>query len=136
MRCETDLAALKRATGASREETINRCVQGAIEKVAGNELQIQPEGIKGQTQSLDSEFGCVFHQNPEYGWVEMEVQVAVDMVEWQAGLTEFVKLGVDFVAQLVAQAGIEEIPKARARWTVGKLVAAVHQSGDLVCRQR
>ena len=53
--------------------------------------------------------------------MQVQMQVAVDVVERQAGGVEFFKLGVDFRAQLFAQAAIEEITQAGADRVVGRI---------------
>ncbi len=59
------------------------------------------------------------------------MEMAVDMVEWQAGRAKSLELGVDFGTQLGAQAALEEITEPRARRVVGELAVAVHKTGDL-----
>ena len=46
--------------------------------------------------------------------MQMEMQVAVDMIELQAGGVKFFKLGMDFGAELFAQIAPEEILQAGA----------------------
>ena len=56
----------------------------------------------------------VFHQNFENGRMQMQMQMAVDVVERQAGGAELFKLRVDFGAKLFAQAALEKITHAGA----------------------
>ena len=60
----------------------------------------------------DAELLRIFHQNFENDRMQMQMQMAVDVVERQAGGVEFFKLGVDFGAQLFAQAALEKIAQA------------------------
>ena len=85
---------------------------------------------------LDAEFFRVFHQNPENDRMQMQMQMAVDVVERQAGGVEPFKLRVDFGPQLFAQAAVEKITKAGADGIVGKFAARVDQAGDFFRRQR
>ena len=59
-------------------------------------------------------FVRVFHQDLENDRMQVQVQMAVDVVERQAGGVEFFKLRVDFGAQLFAQAALEKITQADA----------------------
>ena len=49
------------------------------------------------------------------GRMQMQMQMAVDVVERQAGGAEFFKLRVNFGAQLFAQAAFEKIRTCRRR---------------------
>ena len=66
----------------------------------------------------------------------MQVQMAVDMVERQAGGAEFFKLGVDFGAQLFAQIALEKITEAGSDRFVAEFTARVDEAGNLFRRQR
>ena len=51
--------------------------------------------------------------------MQMQVQVAVDVVEGQAGGAELLKLRVNFPPQRLAQTALEEIAEPGARRVVG-----------------
>ena len=68
--------------------------------------------------------------------MQMQMQMAVDVVERQAGGAESFKLRVDFRAQLFAQAAIEKITETDADGVVGKFAARVDQAGNFFRRQR
>jgi hypothetical protein len=65
----------------------------------------------------------------------MEVQMAVDMVQRQAGVAKFLKLGMNFLPQLVSGVGMEKIAKASTGRTVRKLAFAVYEFRNLVWGQ-
>ena len=67
-------------------------VERAISEVAGRHAQIQPERIVGQTQVFDPELPGVGHQNAKHGRMQVQVQMAVDMIEGQTGGAELLKL--------------------------------------------
>ena len=77
------------------------------------------------------ELGGVSHQDAEYGRVQVQVQVAVDVVERQPGSAELLKLRVDFPPQLLAQAALEEIAEPGAGRVVAEFPSRVHQSRNL-----
>ena len=66
----------------------------------------------------------------------MHVQVAVDVVERQAGGAEGFELRVHFRAQLFAQVALDEIAKTDANRAVAELAARVDEAGDFFRRQR
>src|SRR5258708_29547211 len=71
--------------GAARKQVVNKSVNCAITPLAGSQARIQPKGIKGQPHSLDSQAARVLHQDAENSRMQMEMEVAVDMVQDQAG---------------------------------------------------
>ena len=68
--------------------------------------------------------------------MQMQVQMAVDVVERQAGGVEFFKLRVDFGAQLFAQAALEKIAQTGADGLVAEFAARIDQAGNFFRRQR
>ena len=64
------------------------------------------------------------------------MQMAVDVVERQAGGVEFFKLRVDFGAKLFAQAALEKIIHADADGRVAEFAARINEAGDFLRRQR
>jgi enoyl-CoA hydratase/carnithine racemase len=65
----------------------------------------------------------------------MQVQVAVDVVEGQAGGAEPLKLRVDLPPQRFAQTVLKEIPKAGAGRVLREFAVCIDQSGNLFGRQ-
>ena len=67
--------------------------------------------------------------------MQMQMQMAVDMVERQAGGVEFFKLRVDFGAKLFAQAALEKIAHADADGRIAEFAACVDEAGNFFRRQ-
>ena len=82
---------------------------------------LRAKTIAGEPHLADAELFRVIHQDAEHGWMQMQMQVAVDMVERQAGGAEFFKLRVNFGAQLFAQAALEKIAEAGGDGIVRKI---------------
>jgi len=59
-------------------------VEGAIGEMAGGQAQVQPKRIEGQAQALEAELARIGHQEAEHSWMQVQVQMAVDVVEGQA----------------------------------------------------
>src|SRR5208282_3643342 len=97
--------------------------------------EVQPQGIAGPAQPPDAERWRCLHQNPENRWVQMQMQVAIDMVKRQASGLELVELRVDFASQLFAQAAPEKVAEAGAGGLAGELAARVDEAGDFCGRQ-
>ena len=66
----------------------------------------------------------------------MQVQMAVNVVERQAGGVEFFKLGMDFGAQWLAQIALEKITEAGCNRVAGKFTARVDEAGNFFRRER
>ena len=60
------------------------------------------------------ELAGIGHQDAEHGRMQVQVQMAVDVVQGQAGGAEPLKLRVNFLPQLLAQTALEEIAEAGA----------------------
>ena len=58
------------------------------------------------------------------------MEVAVDVIERQARGAEFLKLGVDFGAKLLAQAAVEEVAEANASRVVAELSGGSNEAGN------
>jgi hypothetical protein len=110
-------------------------VKEAIGEAAGVQPQVEPEGIKGQSKALESELTSVLHQKIENGGMQMQVQVAIDMVQRQTGGAELFKLGVNFRAQLLAEALLEKIAKRRAGGIIAEFHVPINQAGYLFRRR-
>src|ERR1700722_13034724 len=82
---------------------------GAIPPRAGGQARIQPERVPGQAHTPDVELIGVLHEDAKDGGMQMQMLVAVYMVEREAGAVKSFKLGVYFAAQLLVQFASEEI---------------------------
>ena len=69
------------------------------------------------------------------GRMQMQVQMAVDVVERQAGGAEFFKLRVDFRAELFAQVVFEKIAHADADRVIAEFTLRVDEAGNFFRRQ-
>src|SRR5438034_201803 len=98
------LATCARRRGLMRAS--NSCLNSA------SEAEGEPAGVPGEAQPFYSESFGFLHQEGEDGGVEVEVQVAVDVIEGEAGGAKFLELGLDFAAQLFAQVALEKIAPA------------------------
>lgn len=78
------------------------------------------QAIAGQTEVADAKLFRTVHQDSEDDRVQMQVQVAVDMVERQAAGMEFIELCMNFSAKLFLQVMVEEIFHSDADGAVGK----------------
>ena len=65
----------------------------------------------------------------------MQMQMAVNMVEREAGRVELCKLRVNFGAQLFAQAAIEKIAEADGNWFAAEFAMRIDKTGNFFRRQ-
>ena len=79
-------------------------MQGAIQAAAAREREIRPEWVAGQSHPLNAERIGVLDQDAKHGRMQMNVQMAVDVIERQAGGAKTPELRVYFPPQLFAQA--------------------------------
>jgi hypothetical protein len=80
-----DVTTPERASSARGQGVENDCVQRTIKKMAGSQAQVQAEWVVSQPQAFDAKLGAIIHQDTEYGGMKVHVQMAVHMVERQAG---------------------------------------------------
>src|SRR5437879_4536556 len=97
---------------ARREQTEKQRMADPIEKMSGRQPQVQPEEIACQTKARDALVARVVHQNPEDDRMQMKVQMAVDVVEREAGRAEFPELDLDFAFQLRTQVFAEKVARS------------------------
>ena len=131
----TDAALLQRRTGAAGKPFENRRVGNAVTPVPARHPAAAGETVARESQALDAERRGVFHQNLKNRGMQMQVQMAVDMVKRQAGGAEFCKLRVNFRAQLFAQAALKKITKTGGDGIVAEPAARIGQTGDFSRRQ-
>ena len=67
--------------------------------------------------------------------MQMQMQVAVDMIERQAGGAEFFKLRVNFGPELLLEAALEKIAKTGCDGIFRKFTARVDEAGNFFRRQ-
>src|SRR5437870_2283097 len=95
-------------------------MRGAIDAPTASQIRVHPERFTSQPHVTDAELLRVIEQYfPDRG-MQMQVQMAIDVVEFQARGAEFFKLRVDFLSQFVVEASPEKISDADFRRAVGK----------------
>ena len=78
----------------------------------------------------DVKFIRIFHQDFENHRMQMEMQVAVDVVKRQAGGAEFLKLRVDFGAERLAQTAPEKIFHPGADGRIAEGARGIDEAGN------
>src|SRR5258706_3809378 len=121
---------------ARGEQVMNGGVQDTIGPVARGKAKVQPKGIESQAQPFDAESGGICNQDSEHSRVQVQVQMAVDVIERQAGGAELLKLSVDFLSQLPPQGSMKKIAKPDTGRMIGKFFLPIYQSGNAFLRQR
>src|SRR5688572_6504007 len=86
-----------------REYVMNDSVAGAVEPVSRRKAGVEPEWVLRQPKMGDAPLRRMLHQDIEHGRMQMEMEVAVDVIELESGRAELFKLGRNFIAQLGAQ---------------------------------
>src|SRR5689334_16615623 len=114
---------------------MNDGVEGPVAPMAGRQPGIEPEGIKGQPEAFDSKLFGILHQNRKDCRVQMQMQMAIDMIERELRSAKFFELRVNLGPQLLAQAPPEEIAKTRRRGAVGEFLLRVDEARDAPLRQ-
>ena len=67
--------------------------------------------------------------------VQVQMQVAIHVIQGKTGGAEFFELRMELDAQLLTQTSLEKIAKACAGWIVGKFSGSVDQPRDFRTRQ-
>ena len=84
-----DAALAQRFAGAIGEPLINCRVRDAVEPASARHAPAAGETVAGETHPLDAQLLRICHQNPENNRMQMQMQVAIDVVERQTGGEEF-----------------------------------------------
>src|ERR1700761_787613 len=93
------------------------------------------QAIPRQTQTPDTQPVRVSHQDAKDNRVEMQVQMAVNMVEGKTRGVKFFKLRMNLRAELLAQGGPKKIIEAHADWRIAKTTGMVDQTRNHFRRQ-
>src|SRR5215469_8346 len=117
----------ERFARAAGEPFINRRMRDAVTPLSARHPAAARKAVARQAQTFDAKRFAVLHQQVENDRMQVQVQVSVDVVQGQAGGTEFFKLRPDFSAKLRAQAALEKINHAGSGWVVRKFAAGVDQ---------
>src|SRR5262245_34154781 len=114
----------------------NDRVRRTIQPAASGEERVHPKRLASQAHVADAEFVCVLYQQLEHGRMQMQVQVAIDVIEQQARGVKSLELRMDFGTQLLAQTLPDEIADAGADRIVAELAVSIGQAGSLFGRKR
>jgi hypothetical protein len=98
---------------ASGKELKEEGLGEATEPVAGGDAGVEQKGIAGQPEMADAPGAGVFRQEIEHDGMEMEVVMAIDVVERESRPVEAFELRGQFAAKGIAERRIEEDPEAR-----------------------
>src|SRR5258706_5799098 len=120
-RCVANVTPPYRWTRQGGKRVKDGRVEASIRQVSGGDAHVQPKRIEGQPQPLNSQLRGVLHQDAKDDRMQMQVQVAVDVVERQPGVAKFLKLCMNFLAQLKTQTPLEKVTKTRSGRAVGEL---------------
>ena len=93
------------------------------------------EAVSREPQALDAKRRGVFHHNAKNGRMQMQMQVAIDMVQRQAGRAEFCKLRVDLRTQWFPQTALKKVAETGGDGFIVELTTSIDQPGDLFRRQ-
>lgn len=120
---------------AGGQAVINDCVRNLVEQMAAGHPPAASEAIARKSKMANAECFGIFHQDVEDDGVQMQVQMAVYVIERQARGMKFFKLSVDFGSELIAQAALEEVGHADADRAVGKFGAWIDEAGNFTRRE-
>src|SRR5206468_4112251 len=107
-----------------------------IKKMARCQRQVQPEKIARQPEMRDAPVADMTHENVKHNRMQMKVEMAVDMVEWQAGRAEPSELRSDLALELRAQLRLKKITSGSGDRVVAEISQAVNQTGNFARLQR
>src|SRR6185369_16423576 len=82
----------------------------------------------------DAPFHGVLHQNLKNDRVQMQMQMAVDVIQRQAGGPKLLELSREFAAQLRAQGLLHKIAETGFRWSIAEVSLSIDQTGDFFFR--
>src|SRR5262245_47114925 len=82
------------------ESVENQCMNGTVQEFARSQPQIQPEGVVGQPHMANLQLICILHQDREDHGMQMQMEVSIDVVQWQAEGAKLSELLMDFGTQL------------------------------------
>lgn len=131
-----DISALQRLARAAREAIVDKGVGNLVRKMAAGHPAAPGEAIAGEPEMVNAESFGILHEDLENDRMQMQVQVAVDVVERQAGGMKFDELRVDFGLEGFAQVAGEEVFHPHADGAVGKFAARIHKAQYFFGRQR
>src|SRR5436305_771833 len=85
-------AALPERRPRPRSQTVmNGCVERAITPMDCGQAQVQPKRIKRQPQAPEADLGGKVHQYLKDRWMQVQMQMAIDMIEQQSSVAKLLK---------------------------------------------
>src|SRR5260221_5577115 len=130
-----DAAPAERFAGTAGKPFLDRRVRNAVKPASSSHAPAACETITREPQVTGAERVCILQQDFKNNGMQVQVQMAVDVVERQAGGVEPRELRVDLGAKLFTQAALEEIIHADADGAVAKFALRIDEPGDLFRRQ-
>src|SRR5438093_5500721 len=112
------------------QQSEHQGVARPVEEMARSQPQIQAEKIARQAEMRDVPVARALHQDAEDGRVQVKMEMAVHVVEREAGREEFTQLGFDFAFDLRAQALLEKISEAGCDRVIAEISSAIDQARD------
>src|SRR5436309_8138722 len=103
---------------------------------AAGQPHVQPETIAGQPQAPDAPGLRMLQEDLKDHWMEVHVQVTVDVVERETRGSKLRELRGNFVTELRAKSALEEVTGADSHGVVAKLPALVDEAGNSIARER
>jgi len=125
-----DLPLAKRVPGTPAQPGEQAGMREAVGITSPSQAEVQAEGVVGEAELADPELGGIGHEDVEDGGMEVEVEVAVDVVQFETGGVKLVELGVDFGAELVVEMAAEKVAPARPRGVGLELLAVPGEAGN------
>lgn len=118
-----------------REAVVNDRVRDFVKQMAAGHPAAAGEAIARKSKMANAERFGIFHQDVEDDGVQMQMQMAIYVIERQARGMKFFKLRVDFGSELFAQAALKKVGHADADRTVGKFGPRIDEAGNFTGRE-
>src|SRR6185369_5724198 len=96
----------------------------------------EPKRFAREAKTSDAPRLRFVHENAENDRMQVQMQMAIDVVERQSRGCEARELSANFGAELFAQTALEKVANTDAHRIVIELPVRVHQAGNLLLRQR
>src|SRR5882672_4761131 len=105
-------------------------MEGPVTPVSFGQTAVQPEGIKCQTKPFNAELIRILHQYLEHRRVQMQMQMAVYVVQEKSGCAKLLKLSMNFGPDLFSQRLLKEISESHFHWAGAEFSRGVDQAGN------
>src|ERR1051326_5992215 len=91
---------VQHGAGARCQRMKNERMEQAVRQAARCQPKIEPQRVKGEADPSNPQDLGIFHQNIKDRRMQMQMQMAINVVQCESCSTELFKLGVYFRAQL------------------------------------